>query len=128
MNAPPDDLSGFSLFDLFRAEVEVHAAALEQGLVDIEAAPDDVSVIEPLMRAAHSIKGAARIVGLDGAVGVAHAMEDLFVTAQKGDVRLGGHSVDLLLAGTDFLRSVGNLTDGESDAFFAEHAQERDDD
>ena len=36
------------------------------------------------MRAAHSLKGAARIVGLDAAVRVAHAMEDCLVAAQKG--------------------------------------------
>ena len=35
------------------------------------------------MRAAHSLKGAARIVGLDAAVRVAHAMEDCFVARSR---------------------------------------------
>ena len=120
------DLSGFSMMDLFRAEVETHAAALEEGLVVVEANPADVSVLEPLMRAAHSLKGAARIVGLDGAVGLAHAMEDLFVAAQGGELVLGGRAVDALLAGTDLLRKVGDVKDGEADAFFAEHKAEFD--
>jgi len=34
------------------------------------------------MRAAHSLKGAARIVDLADGVRVAHAMEDCFVAAQ----------------------------------------------
>ena len=38
------------------------------------------------MRAAHSIKGAARSSASSQAVQVAHAMEDCFVAAQKGDV------------------------------------------
>ena len=38
--------------------------------------------LEALMRAAHSVKGAARIVGLEEAVQVAHVMEDCFVAAQ----------------------------------------------
>ena len=37
------------------------------------------------MRAAHSLKGAARIVGLTVGVRVAHAMEDCFVAAQQGN-------------------------------------------
>ena len=41
------------------------------------------------MRAAHSLKGAARIVGLDAGVGVAHAMEDCFVAAQTGSRFVG---------------------------------------
>ena len=39
---------------------------------------------EMLMRAAHSFKGAARIVNLQSAVRVAHAMEDCFALAQQG--------------------------------------------
>ncbi|MDF1700143.1 MAG: hybrid sensor histidine kinase/response regulator [Planctomycetota bacterium] len=120
MTPPPDDLSGFSMLDLFKAEVETHAATLEQGLVDLEAAPTDVARIEPLMRAAHSLKGAARIVGLDGVVGLAHGMEELLVKAQDGGFVLGAGAIDLLLAGTDVLRKTGELKEGETDAFFAE--------
>ncbi len=127
MSPPPDDLSGFSMLDLFRAEVETHAATLEQGLVDLDASPQDVAAIEPLMRAAHSLKGAARIVGLDGVVGLAHAMEDLLVLAQEGGVTLGSEAVDALLAGTDVLRKTGDLQEGQADAFFAEHKATTDD-
>ena len=79
-----DDLSGFSMMELFRMEAESHTATLSAGLVALEGAAATPEVIEPLMRAAHSLKGAARIVGLDAAVRVAHAMEDGFVAAQKG--------------------------------------------
>lgn len=122
MTAPSDDLGGFSLRELFRAEVETHTAVLEQGLVALEAAPEDLSGIEPLMRAAHSVKGAARIVGLEEVVRLAHAMEDLLVQAQEGAVVLGSPAVDALLAGTDMLRRAGALEEAATAAFFeAEH-------
>ncbi len=79
-----DDLSGFSMMDLFRMEAEERLTVLSQGLVALEGSSATSEVIEPLMRAAHSLKGAARIVGLDAAVRVAHAMEDCLVAAQKG--------------------------------------------
>ena len=81
-----DDLSGFSLMDLFRSEADGQTALLAEGLMALEReeAPT-ASGLESLMRAAHSLKGAARIVGLDAAVRVAHALEDGFVAAQRGE-------------------------------------------
>ena len=93
------DLSGFSMMELFRMEAESHTATLSAGLVALEGARAAPEVIEPLMRAAHSLKGAARIVGLDAAVRVAHAMEDCFVAAQKGKLVLQPAHVDILLKG-----------------------------
>ena len=94
------DLGGFSLFELFKAEAESHGATLDEGLLRLEEDPADVSVIEPLMRAAHSLKGAARIIGVDLAVRLAHAMEDCLVAVQKGQETLVPARIDQLLAGT----------------------------
>ena len=66
----------FSMMDLFREEVRTHAATLSRGLVALESAGGGGPEIEPLMRAAHSIKGAARIFSIEPAVRLAHAMED----------------------------------------------------
>ena len=52
-----DDLSGFSLLELFRAEAETHLGTLETGLVALESDPKNATRLEELMRAAHSIKG-----------------------------------------------------------------------
>ena len=56
------DYSDLSMLDLFRIEAENHSRILESGLVEAEAQQTPEN-IEPLMRAAHSLKGAARIVG-----------------------------------------------------------------
>ena len=56
--APIDPL----MLDLFRVELENNTRMLEAGLVTAER-DQTPERIEPLMRAAHSIKGAARIVG-----------------------------------------------------------------
>ena len=62
------------------------------------------------MRAAHSIKGAARVVGVDPAVRVAHVMEDCFVAAQKGAIELSPGDVDVLLRGVDLLGKISAAT------------------
>ncbi len=100
----------FSLLDLFREEVRAHTVTLSQGLVELEAEPTPQR-IEPLMRAAHSIKGAARIVNVEPAIGLAHVMEDALVAAQHGKIHLGADDVDVLLRATDVLASLGQVTD-----------------
>ena len=102
------DLGGFSLHELFRGEAETHAAALSEGLVRLEGTSDPV-VVEPLMRAAHSIKGAARVIGLEIAVKLAHAMEDVLVAMQKGREAIQPSRIDQLLKGTDLLASLAQV-------------------
>ena len=104
------DLSDASLIDLFRSEVETHAEVLSTALLALERAPGDTSRINEMMRAAHSIKGASRIVGVDPAGRVAHFMEDCFVAAQKGSIQLSSGDVDVLLRGVDLLEKISATT------------------
>ena len=65
------------------------------------------------MRAAHSLKGAARIVGLAAGVRVAHAMEDCFVAAQQGRLTLRQKQIDPLLRGTDLLARIAHTLEAD---------------
>jgi len=87
-------------------EAETQLTALSDGLMAIESGADGAEGLEALMRAAHSLKGAARVVGVDPAVQIAHAMEEVFVKAQKRGDRMPRGSVDLMLRGVDLLRTI----------------------
>lgn len=100
---PPIDPA---MLELFREEVRSHAAALSSGLVELERDPANPQRIEPLMRAAHSLKGACRIVGLDLAVGLAHDTEDGFVAAQAGKTRITPAAIDTFLRVADVLAAL----------------------
>jgi anti-anti-sigma factor len=101
------DLTDYSMLELFRAEVETHVPVLSEGLLALEKDPTQTKRLEALMRAAHSIKGASRIVGVDAAVQVAHVMEDYFVAAQRNEVTLTSDAIDRLLRGLDVLSQIG---------------------
>ncbi len=120
------DLSGFSMSELFRLEVESQAATLTEGLLSLERAPASPETLESLMRAAHSLKGAARIVGRDAAVRLMHEMEDFFVAAQNGKVELSPARIDLLLQGVDLLTRMSQVEDAEITDWDAAHAGEID--
>lgn len=99
-------LADLSMLDLFRMEVETHVAPLERGLLALESAPASRERVEPLMRAAHSIKGAGRILGLAPVVTLAHAMEDLFVAVGEGRLAILPELIDLLLQGVDVFKRL----------------------
>ena len=100
------DLANLSMLDLFRIETEGQAEILSTGLLQLEQQPGTATLLEQLMRASHSIKGAARMVGIDSAVRIAHAMEDCFIAAQHGTVTLGADQIDTLLKGVDTLKTI----------------------
>ncbi|WGG49059.1 hybrid sensor histidine kinase/response regulator [Rugamonas sp. DEMB1] len=72
-----------------------------------------------MMRAAHSIKGAAAIVGLDLVVQLAHGMEDAFLAAQHGKLALTPNRVDVLLSGVDLILRVARLDEAAAPAGLA---------
>jgi two-component system sensor histidine kinase and response regulator WspE len=121
------DADNFSLMDLFREEVRSHAATLNEGLLDLEKDAANPQKIEPLMRAAHSIKGAARIVNIDSAVQLAHVMEDAFVAAQQGRIRISSADIDLLLRGTDLLAQLGQIEEAAVAEWSTGHATDIED-
>ncbi|SFP09234.1 hybrid sensor histidine kinase/response regulator [Ralstonia sp. NFACC01] len=102
-----DDLGRQSLLALFHEEAQTQTRVLSTGLLTLERAPADAAALEACMRAAHSLKGAARIVGLQDGVDVAHRMEEWFVAAQRATLVLTAAHIDVLLRGTDLLLRVG---------------------
>lgn len=101
-----NDLSAFSMRELFLLELEQQSGILTDGLLQLEQEPDAGPLIEDLMRAAHSLKGAARLVDLDRVVRLAHAIEDCFVAAREADSGITATQVDCLLHGVDLINRV----------------------
>ncbi|HWX64856.1 MAG TPA: hybrid sensor histidine kinase/response regulator [Rhodanobacter sp.] len=94
------------MHELFRMEAEAQGQVLTDGLLALERTSTSAAELEACMRAAHSLKGAARIVGLVAAVDVAHAMEDCLVEAQQGRLTLRHDVIDVLLRGVDLLGRI----------------------
>ncbi len=102
----PDQMRDASLLELFQLETRTQVEVLNKGLLALEHDPTSAPQLEACMRAAHSLKGAARIVDLHPAVRIAHAMEDCLVEAREGRLRLQAADIDALLMGADLLQRV----------------------
>lgn len=102
----PDQMRDASLLELFSLEADAQTQVLSAGLLALERNPTQADQLEACMRAAHSLKGAARIVGVDAGVSVSHVMEDCLVSAQEGRLYLQPEHIDALLQGTDLLMRI----------------------
>jgi len=124
MSGNDGGLSGFSLSELFALEVEAQGAELTGGLLALEREPASAKQLESLMRAAHSLKGAARIVGRKAAVRITHVMEDAFVAAQKGELEITRRRIDVLLQGVDLLSRIAAVPETDIPAWDTAHEPE----
>jgi two-component system sensor histidine kinase and response regulator WspE len=73
------------------------------------------------MRASHSLKGAARIVGLDLIVRLTHSMEDRLVAAQGGRA-LDSSEIDRMLKATDWLAELQAVSEANIAPWMASNA------
>ena len=85
----------------FRAEVEERLSSLTTGLLTLESHPRARDQVAALFRDAHTVKGSAKMLGLDSVVGVAHVMEDLLGDLRDGRMAVRKDLIDLLLVACD---------------------------
>ncbi len=116
-----DNYSDMSMFDLFRMETEGQLASLGQGLLVLEKDFTNDEELEALMRASHSLKGAARMVGVEPVVQIAHVMEDVFVAAQHQKITLSSPAIDVLLRATDLIETIAGLAEENIDGWFSQN-------
>jgi len=73
-------MSNDPILEIFREEAREHLGALEKSFLDLEATPTLEArreLIDHLFRHAHSLKGDAKVVGLDGLKDTAQELEDI---------------------------------------------------
>ncbi|MEA3019182.1 MAG: two-component system, chemotaxis family, sensor kinase CheA [Actinomycetota bacterium] len=89
---------------LFAMEAEQRLDALAGQLLALEEAGSDADLVASIFREAHTLKGAAAVVGLDPFSDVAHAMEDLLEQLRAGSRMVTPALIDGVLAAVDGLR------------------------
>lgn len=94
------------LRDLFKAESDEHLQKLDEGLLHLEKNPDDMETLKTLFREAHSLKGAARMLGVADVEALSHRFEDILGAASKGQLRFSSPLVDGMVRGLDDIRAM----------------------
>ncbi|TMB87635.1 MAG: hypothetical protein E6J37_09660, partial [Chloroflexi bacterium] len=102
---------------LFVEEAKGHLERIASGLLTLETAPDDHAAIDAIFREAHTMKGAAGMVGMMRVSRLAHRLEDLLVELRAGTRRSTPELTDAMLLVVDGLgRLIASAAAGEQDA------------
>jgi chemosensory pili system protein ChpA (sensor histidine kinase/response regulator) len=94
------------LLEIFSSEAQDHLAVMSAALSRLAEAPDDGESLAEVRRSAHTLKGAAAMVGLRAISALAHRMEDLLGAIAEGAVQATPEVPRLLMAATDRLHAV----------------------
>ncbi|HAP67968.1 MAG TPA: hybrid sensor histidine kinase/response regulator [Nitrospinae bacterium] len=94
------------LRDLFKTEAGEHVQRLSDGLLRLEKDPKESAALEEVFREAHSLKGAARMVGVVDVEEMAHKLEDMFGAVKKGAVTLTSEIIDSMFKTLDTIRKL----------------------
>src|SRR5437763_1856359 len=91
---------------LFKTESDERLQNLDDGLLRLEASPGDAPTVDALFREAHSLKGAARMLGAPAVAEVMHHFEEILGAARRGTAALAPEDVERLYKGLDGARGL----------------------
>lgn len=96
--SPQDEEFLARLLLTFRDEAKDHLEVIISGLISLEKIPKETQPesIEPVFRATHSLKGAARAVGLKEIETLCQHLESVFSKVRKEELLLGASEFDLV--------------------------------
>jgi two-component system chemotaxis sensor kinase CheA len=88
---------------MFFEEARELLLSLEEGLMELERRKDDRAHLDKTFRAAHSIKGAAAMVGLGGLAEFTHGIEAVLDRIRSGTLAVDSDVISILLDARDHL-------------------------
>ncbi len=94
------------LRNLFKTSSEEHLHNLENGLMQLEKNSQDLARLEEVLREAHTLKGDARMLGVDDVETLIHQIEDIFVALKKQEQDLTPQLCESLYQGLDAVRKI----------------------
>ena len=98
------------LVSTFLVELEEHARAMERDVMALERADGaPAQIYTSLFRSAHSLKGAARVIGLDAIETACHRFEEIVEALRDGRLSADAGLCQLLLSAADALSASGRL-------------------
>ncbi|MGA2500037.1 MAG: chemotaxis protein CheA [Tepidisphaeraceae bacterium] len=90
----------------FVGEARGHIESAEAGVLQVEEHPDDLEAINAIFRAFHTIKGVAGFLNLKQIGSLSHAAENVLDLGRKGELKLVGKTVDVILASIDLMKTL----------------------
>lgn len=120
-----DDMQAYR--DIFASESAEYVQSIVDGMLQLEANPNDLEPVEVVFRGAHSLKGMSAAMGYERTADLTHKMEGLMDTVRKRQQATDPSLVDLMLRAVDTVKlliedEMNGRTDTDAAAIAAELA------
>jgi two-component system chemotaxis sensor kinase CheA len=91
---------------------------IDHDLVELEANPEDLELLNRIFRVAHTVKGSSSFLNFDVLTKLTHHMEDVLNKARHGELKITPDIMDVVLESVDMMKALlrsirerGNDTD-----------------
>jgi two-component system, chemotaxis family, sensor kinase CheA len=92
-------------YKYFRPEAREILEQFSRGVLDLEKGDSDVSTVQRLLRLAHTLKGAARVVKQSEIANQAHAIEDVLAPLRNSTDKIGREQIEAVIGHIDTINS-----------------------
>jgi len=92
------------IVDDFLVEADELIESLDNNLVKLESASEDLDLLNEIFRAAHTIKGTSGFLGFEQVTTLTHKMEDILNKLRKYEMVVTPEIMDILLKSLDYLK------------------------
>lgn len=94
------------ILNIFRGETEEIIQKLNNNLLQLESSPNNQDLLVYLFRDAHSLKGAARMIGFNNIQRLAHKAEDVLGLAKENKIVINREISDALYKAIDLMSEL----------------------
>ena len=90
---------------------------IDHDLVELEANPEDLELLNRIFRVAHTVKGSSSFLNFDVLTELTHHMEDVLNKARKGELKITPDIMDVVLESVDMMKGLlESIRDNGNDA------------
>ena len=81
---------------------------IDHDLIELEARPDDLELLNSIFRVAHTVKGSSSFLNFDVLTKLTHKMEDVLNKARHGELQITPDIMDVVLESVDKMKTLLN--------------------
>ncbi|WJY28718.1 MULTISPECIES: chemotaxis protein CheA [Sporosarcina] len=92
--------------EMFLEESKEHLQACNEQLLELEKNPDDLSIVNEIFRAAHTLKGMSATMGYEDIANLTHKMENVLDAIRNSKIGVTSEILDVVFESSDALEEM----------------------
>jgi two-component system chemotaxis sensor kinase CheA len=91
---------------MFIDESREHLQAMNDNMLALENAPDDISIVQNMFRSAHTLKGMSATMGFEDIASLTHEMENVLDLVRNGKLKMEDYTFETIFQSLDALEAM----------------------